>query len=112
MTKTNINVPNTLTTSEQLKRLCEYKAEEEKEEQEIKLIQKFMDWFNNVAKDSNFHTFLKDSSFSIDRCGLPDEFWNTGSGSSVLVPILEKYLRDSGWYMDTTSSFVFTFRPL
>lgn len=112
MTKTNINVPNTLITPEQLKRVCEYKVEKEKKLQEFKLIQSFMTWFNKEVKNIDGNTFLKDSSFSIDRCDLPDEFWNTGSGSSVLVPILEKYLRDSGWHMDTTSSFVFTFRPI
>lgn len=50
MTKNKLKVPNTLTTPEQLKKACEYKAEKAKERENAKLLKDFTLWFNQEVK--------------------------------------------------------------
>lgn len=114
MTKTKVDVLNALTTPEQLKRVCEYKVEKEKELQEFRLTQSFMTWFNKEVKNIDDSTFLTKSYFTINKSAVPSEFWSYGTDCEehTLYPILEKYLNDAGWKCEENSGYHITFRPL
>lgn len=114
MTKTKVNAPNDLITPKQLKRICEYKVEKEKELQEFRLTQSFMTWFNKEVKNIDCNTFLTKSYFTINKSDVPDEFWSYGTDCKehVFYPILDKYLNNAGWKCEENSGWHITFRPL
>ena len=114
MTKNKIKMSNTLTTPEQLKKACKYKAEKAKKEYEIGLVQRFINWFNMEAEDTDIGMYLKDSLFSVNKNNVPKEFWCYGidSAEHILDPILDKYLNDAGWKCEDTSEYRIIFKPL
>ena len=116
MTKNNIDVLNTLTTPEQLKRACEYKTkkEKEKEEQEIRLLPSFIAWFNKEVTYIDDSTFLAKAHFTIAREDVPVKYWNDDADyeKRIFKSILDKYLNDAGWKCKEDNMYNITFRPL
>lgn len=114
MTKNKLKVPNTLTTPEQLKKACEYKAEKAKKERETNLLQSFITWFNREAEETDIDIYLRKSVFPVNKLDVPEEFWCRGVSSAkhILDPILDKYLNDAGWKCEDTSKYRIIFKPL
>ena len=114
MTKNKIRVSNTLTTPEQLKRACEYKAKKEKEEQEIRLLPSFIAWFNKEVTDIDDSTFLAQAYFTIAREDVPVKYWNDDADyeERIFKSILDKYLNDAGWKCKEDNMYNITFKPL